>query len=44
MKQILAFMEPEGYPIAINITGHYLIAGSSNAHLKMWDISRRYAE
>ena len=41
MKQLLACSEPEGRPIALGVSGHFLVAGTDTGHVKMWDIGRR---
>ena len=41
VKQLLACSEPEGCPIALGVSGHFLVAGTNTGHIKMWDIGRR---
>ena len=41
MKQILSFNEEEGNPVALNLSGHFLIAGSDGGCVKIWDLTRR---
>ena len=41
VKQLLPCSEPEGCPIALGVSGHFLVAGTDTGHVKMWDIGRR---
>eukprot|EP00058_Branchiostoma_floridae_P021724 XP_002607214.1 hypothetical protein BRAFLDRAFT_118626 [Branchiostoma floridae] len=44
VKQLLTFSETEGEPIAMDVCGQYLVAGTSTNFLRMWDLSRREAK
>ncbi|XP_019615052.1 PREDICTED: intraflagellar transport protein 140 homolog [Branchiostoma belcheri] len=44
VKQLLTFSETEGEPIAMDVCGHFLVAGTSTNFLRMWDLSRREAK
>lgn len=44
LKQSLIFTEEEGMPVCIDICTNFLISGTSNGFLKLWDISRREAK
>ena len=41
VKQILQFSETEGDPVLLDVCGNFLVAGTSLAHIKVWDLSRR---
>jgi intraflagellar transport protein 140 len=42
-KQTISFMETEGDPLILNISGNFLVAITKNNYLKCWDLSRREA-
>lgn len=41
VKQILSFSGEEGDPVNLNISGHFLVAGSNGGYVKVWDLTRR---
>ncbi|XP_023244589.1 intraflagellar transport protein 140 homolog [Centruroides sculpturatus] len=43
-KQSLVFTEEEGPPVCIDISNNFLVSGTTNGFLKLWDISRREAK
>eukprot|EP00276_Gloeochaete_wittrockiana_P002244 CAMPEP_0184673476 /NCGR_PEP_ID=MMETSP0308-20130426/86689_1 /TAXON_ID=38269 /ORGANISM="Gloeochaete witrockiana, Strain SAG 46.84" /LENGTH=1407 /DNA_ID=CAMNT_0027120965 /DNA_START=36 /DNA_END=4259 /DNA_ORIENTATION=- len=44
IKQTLAFSEPEGDPVLLDIGGNFLAVATKNGLIKIWDISRRDAK
>lgn len=42
VKQLLVFSEAEGNPCLLDVCGNFLVVGTDLAHLKIFDLSRRY--
>ena len=41
VKQVLSFSDQEGAPVTLNLSGHFLVAGSVGGCVKVWDLTRR---
>jgi intraflagellar transport protein 140 len=44
IKQSLSFTEVEGAPLLLDICKSFLVVGTFNGYIKLWDISRREAK
>ena len=44
IKQTLPFTQQEGPPVAIDVSGQFLVAASQKGVIKVWDLSRREAK
>ena len=42
VKQLLAFSEAEGNPVLLSVCQTYLAVGTDTAHVKVFDLTRRY--
>ena len=41
MKQLLSMSESEGEPVSMDVCSNFLVVGTSNGYVKMFDLSRR---
>lgn len=44
VKQVLSCGDHEGHFTALNVSGHFLVAGTDRGLVKIWDLSRRYIQ
>lgn len=44
MKQLLTFSKAEGNPVLLSVCQSYLVVGTDTAHIRVFDLSRRYDE
>lgn len=44
VKQLLAFSEAEGNPVLLSVCQGYLVVGTDTAHIKVFDLTRRYPQ
>lgn len=42
MKQLLTFSKAEGNPVLLSVCQSYLVVGTDTAHIRVFDLSRRY--
>lgn len=42
MKQQLTFSKAEGNPVLLGVCQSYLVIGTDTAHIRVFDLSRRY--
>jgi len=43
VKQVIPLEEHEGEPQCLSVSGQYLVCGTTNGFLKLWDTGRRWA-